>query len=43
MKPIAFTLLVLAAGCAATRAGSSGQSTGYRGIEEVRILVKGME
>ncbi len=44
MKPFSFALLAWTiSGCAASSKNESEPSTGYRGIEELRILVKGME
>lgn len=44
MKPFSFALLVLAvSGCASSSKTGSETPAGYRGIEEIRILAKGME
>lgn len=44
MKPYSLALLAWAiSGCAASSKDESEPSTGYRGIEELRILAKGME
>ena len=44
MKPYSVALLALAIpGCASSSKDESEPSAGYRGIEELRILAKGME
>lgn len=43
MKVYWLTLLALSAGCAAPSTDGPDAAAGYRGIEEVRILAKGME
>lgn len=44
MKSYSFALLALAvSGCASSSKDGSEPPAGYRGIEEVRILTKGME
>jgi len=43
MRMKAIVLAALLPAACSTRPGEPGSATGYRGIEELRILVKGME